>query len=311
MAKIYGTFIFIAAPFIITNIISTCILRAIGKMKAATIGILLAAGSNIILDSCLILPLKIKGAGIALLASQIFEMLYLLLQLKKYVKKEKNTLFKNLRFNYLNTLKVGVPSLFRQGTASLAVLALNIKAGEYGDDMVSAMSIVTKIFMLFFSVAIGVSQGYQPVAGYNYGAGKIKRMKEAAIEAITLGTILLSVLAVLLYYFREPLLDMFAREDKVIQLASKPLQIMCFALPFLTLSNIANMTWQAMERPLFASILAALRQGIFFLPLIYILPSLWGQSGIYYAQPISDVLTFFASLPFLLYSFRKANPAIP
>ena len=210
-------------------------------------------------------------------------------------------------FTYLMILRNGLPSFCRQGLASISTVALNLNAVSYGDEAVAAMSIVTKVFMLIFAVVIGYGQGYQPVVGYNFGAKRFDRVKSAFKFTLKVGTILLTVLAVVGFIFSPTIIKSFINERKVIEIGTHALRFQCLAMPFMTIGVMANMTFQCVGKPWMSTFLSSCRQGIYFLPLILILPRIFGITGVEITQPIADALTCLTSGPFIL-SFIKKLP---
>lgn len=151
---------------------------------------------------------------------------------------------------------------------------------------VAAMSIVGKIFMMVFCVLIGFGQGYQPAAGYNYGAKEYGRVKKAYRFMLWAGTGVMTVLGILLYAAAPWLLEQFVSDDpKVMGIGVRALRMQCAVMPFMPLGVACNMTFQAVGRSAMASFLAACRQGVFFLPLIWVLPKFYGIVGMEIAQP--------------------------
>lgn len=305
----YSTYIFIAFPFMCTSFVLNNLLRAEGKSMLAMWGILVGAVLNILLDPILIFgcSLGIAGAGIATAVSQVLGcgvLFYWYLAGKTTIKISLRLLAKNFK-PYIEILRNGTPSFFRQGLASVATVLLNIAASGYGDAVVAGMSIVNRIFLFLFSLIIGFVQGYSPVVGYNLGADKKRRVKKAFVFTFWVGTVMMSILAVLTYFFAEDMLNWFIGNDpKAVAVGTEALKFQCYALPLITITVLCNMTYQAMDRPFCATFMASCRQGIFFLPAIYILPLMYGVRGIEVAQPVADMITALCCLPFVFYFFK-------
>ena len=298
----YAKYILYAAPVMMASFVLNNLLRAEGKTKLAMIGIGIGGILNIALDPLLIFGfgMNIGGAAIATLISQVIGFIVLL-----------SCFFRNktiLRFSirkisrkftiYKEFIGNGMPSLFRQGLASAASVALNRVAAAQSDAAVAAMSIVGKIFMMVFCILIGFGQGYQPAAGYNYGAKEYGRVKKAYRFMLWAGTGVMTVLGILLYAAAPWLLEQFVSDDsKVMEIGVWALRMQCAVMPFMPLGVACNMTFQAVGRSAMASFLAACRQGVFFLPLIWVLPKFYGIIGMEIAQPAADVATFLVCLP--------------
>ena len=200
-----------------------------------------------------------------------------------------------------------MPSFFRQGLASIATVALNFNAGNYGDSAVAAMSIVGRICMLIFCVVIGYGQGYQPVVGYNYGAKNYHRVKESFLFTLKVGTSIMTVLAIIGFILSPKIMSWFISDLTVTKIGTNALRYQCLVMPLMTLGVLSNMTFQAVGKSLHATFLTSCRQGIFFLPLIIILPKLFYLKGVEITQPISDILTFVISIPFIYKFFKNLD----
>ena len=185
---------------------------------------------------------------------------------------------------------------------------LNRGAIIYGDAAVAAMSIVSKVFMMIFSVSLGFGQGYQPVVGFNYGAKKFKRVKKSFLYTLKVGEICMSTFAIIGFIGAEHIIRFFIDNDpKVIEIGSRALRAQCISMIFIPLGVVCNMTFQTIGKSWTATFLSSTRQGLFFLPLIVILPRLIGLTGIEIAQSCSDILTFLVSVPFAIHFFKEVN----
>ena len=213
---------------------------------------------------------------------------------------------------YKDVLKVGFPSFCRQGLASIATIILNNQAGKFGGDpALDAMSIVSKIFMIVFSVSLGIGQGYQPVCGYNYFAKRYDRVKEAMIFTLICGLSLMLLTCTCLYIFAEPVMKAFADEGgEAVKIGTRVIRYQSIAMPFLSLNVIANMSFQSTKKKFSATILSCCRQGIFFIPFILILPEIFDLSGIEMTQALSDFCTFLFTIPFYIIFVKELNKKI-
>ena len=179
-------------------------------------------------------------------------------------------------------------------------MLLNVAARSYGDAAVAGMSIVSRIFQFLLSVAIGVGQGLQPVAAFNYGARRFARVRQAAIFTISTAFCFVTVLNILCWFNAEPLILLFRDDPAVTAVALPALRYQCIAMFLQPVIIVANMMFQSIGKSGRATFLACCRQGICFIPLILTLPRIWGLPGIELCQPIADSLTFCISMPFLL-----------
>lgn len=307
----YAKYILFAAPFMTASFALNNMLRAEGKANFAMVGIGIGGIINIILDPIFIFHfnLGISGAAIATATSQFLSFIILFsyyLKGKTIVKFSIKKISKEINI-YLIIFKNGMPSFFRQGLASVATVALNFNAANYGDSAVAAMSIVGRVFMLIFCVVVGYGQGYQPVVGYNYGAKNFTRVKESFLFTLKIGTSIMTVLAFIGYILSPQIMSWFISDLSVIEIGTRALRYQCLVMPLMTLGVISNMTFQAVGKSLHATFLTSCRQGIFFLPLIIILPKIFYLKGVEITQPISDVLTFIISIPFIYKFFKNLN----
>ena len=162
------------------------------------------------------------------------------------------------------------------------------------------MAIVGKIFLVVFSVLIGFGQGYQPVCGYNYGAGNGKRVRQAFLFTTAVGTGFMTALAIFGFLGAEWIMRLFLDEEKVVKTGIFAFRAQCLAMPFVPLAAICNMSLQSTGKIWQGTVLSSARQGIFFLPLIYALPHFLGLTGAEIAQAVADAATFLLSIPFCM-----------
>lgn len=309
-ARDYGQYILLAAPIMCASFVMNNIFRCEGKSVLGMLGIGTGGILNIILDPIFIfgLGLGTAGAAIATALSQTVSFIILLilfLKGKSDVRLRITKVSKKLK-TYVDIITTGMPTLCRQGLASLASVALNVNAAIYGDAAVAAMSIVGRLMFFMFSAMLGFGQGFQPVAGFNYGAKKYGRVHEATRFTILVGTVVMAVFSLVIFIFSPQILMAFRRDDAVvIELGSFALRAQCLVMPFCGVTTTANMALQSTGQSGRATFLALCRQGVFFLPLILILPRFCGVLGVQLAQPLADACTMAASIPFLVAFMRR------
>ena len=300
----YARPILIAAPLMISSLVMNNILRYEGKASFAMIGLVTGGLLNIALDPLFIFGLGMgtAGAGLATALSQTISFCILLSMFLrgKTVSQFRITAVTHSPAEFGTILMTGMPSFGRQGLNSIGGMLLNIAARGYGDAAVAGMSIVSRIFMFIISVAIGVGQGLQPVASFNYGARKYRRVRQAAIFTIEAAFCMLVVLVGLCWVNGDALIRLFRDDPAVTAVARPAFHYQCLAMLLHPIIVVANMTFQSVGASGRATFLACCRQGVFFIPLILILPRTHGLFGVEICQPIADVLTFLVSLPFLL-----------
>ena len=300
----YARPILIAAPLMISSLVMNNILRYEGKASFAMIGLVTGGVLNIALDPLFmfVFGLGTAGAGIATALSQSISFCILLSMFLrgKTVSQFRITAVTHSPAEFGTILMTGMPSFGRQGLNSIGGMLLNIAARGYGDAAVAGMSIVSRIFMFIISVAIGVGQGLQPVAAFNYGARKFRRVRQAAIFTVGAAFCMLVVLVGLCWVNGDALIRLFRDDPEVTAVALPAFHYQCLAMLLQPIIVVANMTFQSVGASGRATFLACCRQGVFFIPLILILPRTHGLFGVEICQPIADVLTFLVSLPFLL-----------
>ena len=296
-AKDYGRYILIAAPYMTVSFVFNNHLRSQGNAALSMIGITTGGILNVILDPVLIFGLKmgISGAAIATIFSQFvsFTILLVLVIRSGNVLKPHPRYFTFQGWVYKEILSAGMPTLGRQGLASVASVLLNVVSSGFGDAAVAAMSIVTRIMMFINSALIGFGQGFQPVCGFNFGAGRYDRVLEAYFFCRRVALVFLLVMGVIMFAISTPIMRLFRKEDaEVIRIGALALKMQCCLLPFQSYTIIGNMLTQSIGYSFRATLTAISKQGLFFIPAILILPPLLGIPGLQLAQPVADGLTF-------------------
>ena len=285
------------------------LLAATGRTQLSMISQLVGAVVNIILDPIFIfgLDLGISGAAIATLLSQCVSASIL----ASFFLRGQSEIRVSIRCVstapkiYLTIFKSGMPSFFRQGMASVSAMALNFNAGVYGDAAVAAMAIVTKVFNFLLSAVIGFGQGMQPVVGYNYGAKELGRVRQAVSFSLKFCTVILTVAAAAGAVFAPQIVQFFRNDPAVVAVGTQAFRFQCISLPLAAVLVFANMLFQSLGKSWRASLLALCRQGMFFIPLVYLLPMHFGLLGLEVTQMCSDLIAFLVSAAFLLHYFRR------
>jgi putative MATE family efflux protein len=304
----YLTFILIGSPYMMATFVLNNQMRMQGNALLGMIGISTGAVLNIGLDPLLMFGfgLGVKGAALATILSQLISFILMLYLCDKrggvgiHWKK-----FAPSIAYYKEIVSAGLPSLFRQGLSSIAAVCLNHLAGLYGDSAIAAFSVVNRIVMFSNSALLGFGQGFQPVCGFNFGAGLYSRVKKAFWFCVKAATVFYTVLGIIGYIFAPEIIRLFRAEDaELIVIGARALRNQCFIFPLLPLIIIDNMFLQNIRKTTSASFLALARQGLFFLPIVYLAVHLFGLSGLQAAQPVSDLLTFCTSLPLGILALR-------
>ena len=305
----YLKYILVGAPYMTASLVLNNQLRFQGNAMYGMVGIVAGAVINIALDPILIFMcgMGIGGAALTTIISQFISFMLLL-----WVSQRGPGIhisWKNARFSgyFLKEMvRGGVPSLCRQGLGSVATIALNVAAGVYGDAAIAGMSIVSRITMFAYSALIGFGQGFQPVCGFNYGAKLYDRVREAFYFCLKTAAGFLILLSVVGYIGAPQLIELFRKGDpEVTAVGIAALRFSCISF---TLSGgivMSNMLLQSIGMAVRASIVAAARQGLFFLPLIFILPTFLGLRGVEMCQMVSDILTFLLAMPLSISVLNK------
>ena len=314
----YMRIILLGSPYMMASFVLNNQMRYQGNAMYAMIGILVGSVLNIALDPLFIFTfhMGIKGAAWATIISQAISFL-LLLGATRFGGNIPITLRRNpFVFRLLPEICAGgLPSLCRQGIASVSVILLNTSArdlafahggGEasvlYADAAIAGMSIVSRITMFANSALIGFGQGFQPVCSFNYGAKIYNRVKESFWFCVKTSFVFLVVIAVIGYLFAPGLVAMMREDDALVaEIGSYALRAQCLTFPLNAWIVMCNMLLQACGQSFTASLVASCRQGICFIPVLYILPVFFDFTGIMIAQPVADVFTLLISLVFGLW----------
>ncbi len=310
----YLRVILLGAPWMTASLVLNNQLRFQGSANYAMIGIVSGAILNIVLDPILmfIFDMGVAGAGWATIISQFVSFCLLL----KGCAKGSNISIhlRNFRFNwfyYRMIIKGGLPSLARQSFASVATICLNHAAQPFGDAAIAAMGVVQRITMFGFSAMLGFGQGFQPVCGFNYGAGLYSRVKEGFWFCVKISFVFLLCVSILGFIFAPDLIALFRDDPAVIECGTRALRFQCITLCLQSWIVMSNMMMQSMGLVAPATFLAVARQGCFFIPLVLILSAMFGLTGIQITQSIADLLTFLCAVPLQLTVLRRLPADAP
>ena len=304
-AKEYAFFIFWGAPFMCASFVLNNDLRAEGKAFFSMIALTTGGILNMFLDPFFIfkeLPvfgtgLVLKGFGFgirgAALCTLLTQFTSFCLLFSFYLRRKSicHISIKNVSKDLRVLGKIaatGLPSLARQGLASIA-----------------AMSIVGKIIMFIASMMIGIGQGFSPVSGYNYGAKRYDRVKRAYIFLVTSGACVMSVFALVAVIFAPQIIAAFRNDPDVIAVGTVALRWQAAFLPLHALIVGTNMLMQSTRHIKAATFLSMNRQGVYFIPAILILPKLFGLFGVEISQAVADIFSMFTAIPYMIWFFRK------
>ena len=304
----YMRIICLGAPFMMSQFVLNNQLRFQGSAIYAMVGLMCGAVLNIGLDPLLIFgfDMGVTGAAIATISGQFISFVVLLLGSRRGANIRPQ--MKNVRLNWYylyNVIRGGAPSLFRQGLAAVATILLNRAAGNYGDAAIAGMSVTNRVMMFTNSALIGFGQGYQPVCAFNYGANRTDRVKEGYFFCLKYGTMFLVLMSALCLCFAPSIIAFFRDDPAVVAVGKVALRWQAAALPLQSCVVFTNMMLQSMGKGMKASITSSARSGIFFIPLILILPQIFGLLGVEMTQAWADVLAVLLTIPIAASELKK------
>ncbi len=308
-ARDYLTYIAFGGPFIMFGTAFGNILRGEGASKESMIGNMIGTVTNIVLDPVMILGLNwgVVGAAVAtVIGNMAASGFYLIYFLRK--KSSLSIRLKDFRAGEriaASVLSIGIPASLNNILMSCANIVLNLVLGRYGDTPVAAMGVAMKSNMLVVLLQIGLCTGIQPLIGYNYGARNKKRLLQVfrftGMCAVAVGT----VLTVIMVLARQAVIQAFINDSEVIAYGIRMVIALQMSGPVLGILFLCINTIQGMGKALPSLVLTVCRQGLIFIPFIFILNSLFGLEGAIYAQPAADFVSIILSLFICLGIFRK------
>lgn len=310
----YLRVILLGAPWMTSSLVLNNQLRFQGSASYAMVGIVSGAILNIALDPLLIfvLDLGVAGAGWATIISQFVSFCLLLRGCSKGSNIHINIRNVKLKWHYFNMIiRGGLPSLARQSLASVATICLNHAAQPYGDAAIAAMGVVQRITMFGASAMLGFGQGFQPVCGFNYGAGLYSRVKAGFWFSVKVSFTFLVCVGVLGYIFAPNLVSLFRDDPAVIEFGTRALRFQCMTIWVQSWVVTSNMMMQSIGRTVPATFLAVARQGLFFIPAVLLLPPVLDALGIQMAQSAADLLTFACTIPIQISVLKSLGPDKP
>ena len=309
----YGFWVLLSCPLLIGSLVLNNNLRYEGKAFYAMFGLTTGGLLNILLDYIFvrILPLGVFGAGMATAISQAvsFAILLFMYQTKAQSRISLRAVSKELCV-YLSIMRVGFPSLLRQGLTSISHGILNNLAKPFGDAAIAAISVVNRCSSFVLCAMLGIGQGFQPVASFNYQVGNRRRVKEGLLFTMGIGFAISTVLATLGLIFAPNIVAVFQKSAAVIEIGKRGLRYASLGLLFIPLSVPVNMLYQSIREAGIASFLSLLRSGLSFIPALLILNAIFGLDGILLAQPIADAISGLVCIPFVFHFLRRPNEAV-
>ncbi len=307
-AKQYGTCVLISCPVMMGSFVLNNNLRYEGKSFYAMIGLVTGGLLNILGDYLLVIVFDkgILGAGIATATSQYISFFILLFFFYRMGQSKIRLSAVSHRIKtYATIARVGFPALLRQGLSSISSGLLNNLTRPYGDAAIAAMSVVNRFSAFIMCVGLGIGQGYQPVASFNYQAKEYKRVKQGLLLTMGIGFCLIACLAIPGFIFADKVVYLFQKKEDVLEVGVFALRCACIGTLFLPLSVPVNMLYQSIRKAGISSVLSLMRSGLMFIPTLLISTHFLGITGIQISQPLADILTGLASIPFILHFLHK------
>ncbi|MCT4620982.1 MAG: MATE family efflux transporter [Marinisporobacter sp.] len=307
-AKEYSKVLVYGSVFTVLNMTLNNMIRAEGNAKFSMFAISLGAGLNIILDPIFMFTLNmgIKGAAVATVLAQIVSFIFLMnyfISGKSYIKIS-TKYFVFSKTIYTEIMKIGTATFARQALSSFSLGLINLAAKPYGDAAVAAMGVTLRIFSLGVFVVFGYNQGFQPIAGYNYGAKKYDRLKEAIKVSLKWTTMFCVIMTAVFISFAEGILSAFSNDPEVIAIGMKTLRAVVMLFPLFGFQQVYAVLFQALGRGKEALILSLSRQGIFLIPAVLILPKMFGLNGVIFSQTVADFFTIIITGILAVYMHR-------
>lgn len=308
----YLKLILIGAPFIISSSALSHIIRSEGNAKVAMFGMLISTIVNISLDPVLIFVLDfgvIGAAGATVVANIVSFIFYVFM-----ICKSKNS-YVSLSFKYIklqddilkNIILIGTPASITSVLTSVSTILYNLCLVPYGNEALAAMGIVMKITLIYTMIFMGMSTGIQPLLGYCYGGEKYTRLKESISFSLKISIIIGITFLIIIYLLSGNIVSIFINDISIIDLGTQMLRVQILTAPILGILYISMSTMQAVGKSLLAMILSLSRQGIAFIPTIFILDKLLGFSGLIWAQVIADLITLVIAIIVLTKFFKSID----
>lgn len=295
-AKTYYKIVLYGVPFLALCMMGNTVIRAEGKPKFAMYAMMIPSVSNLLLDYIFIYVLGygMEGAAWATTISYVLCLLFILwFFLSKHSELKITLLHFGLNRPIVKEIgSLGFVTLARQAVVSITYLFMNNILYDLGGEVsVTAYAIVGRMLMFAMFPVLGITQGFLPIAGYNYGAQNYQRVRQTINVAIKYATILATLVFIVLMLFPDAITKMFTTDVEVIKQTPNDMRWVFAATPIIATQLIGAAYFQAIGKAIPALLLTLTRQGIFFIPLILILPKFYGEIGVWMSFPISDVLS--------------------
>ena len=310
----YATYVLLAAPFMASNFVMNQCLRSEGSATLSMVGMGFGGVLNCILDPIFIFNLNMGVAG-ASLATAISKLVSFVILIFPYVTKRSLLRLSIRNFHFCRDIigeivSVGSSSMFRSGLAVVAGILLNDIAGNISDSVLAGIGVTTKIMMFPFSIILGFGSGFQPVAGFNWGAKRFDRVMQSykyASKVALIGSVLMAVILVALY---DPIIVLFAGTDSEMRtIGGVSILTQCIALPIHAWVAMVNMLCAGLGNAKGAFLLSTSRQGTCLIPVLFPLAYFFHAYGVASVQALADVLSLAMAIPIVIYMIRQIRQA--
>ena len=310
----YATYVLFAAPFMASSFVMNQCLRSEGSATLSMIGMGFGGILNCILDPIFIKGLSMGVAG-ASLATAISKVVSFSILIYPYLTRRSLLHLSIKCFNFCRDIiteivKIGSSSMFRSGLSVVASILLNDLAGNISDSVLAGIGVCTKIMMFPFSIILGFGSGFQPVAGFNWGAKRFDRVRECFRFSSRVAFLGSALMAAVLIVFAKPIIIIFAGTDpEMIEIGRLAIILQSIALPIHAWVAVVNMFCSGLGNGRGAFLLATARQGSCFLPILFPLAYLFQAYGMAAVQAVADVLTLALAIPIILSMMKKVSLA--
>lgn len=309
-AKSYYMIILYGVPLLALNMMGNNVIRAEGKPKFAMHTMIMSSVVNLVLDYFFIFEFGwgMAGAAWATFASYGAGLAYILyFFLSKKSELKINWLHLGLDISILKEMSaLGLVTLARQAIVSVTYLLMNNLLFDFGgESSVAAYGIIGRMLMFALFPVLGITQGFLPIAGFNYGAHQFERVKESIYKAILYAGILALVVFAVIMFFPQLIITIFTDEPEILSSTPKYMRYVFAATPIIAIQLIGSAYFQAIGKALPALLLTLTRQGFFFIPLLFILPNFFGEMGVWISFPVADFLATIVTAYFLNREIKK------
>ena len=311
----YATYILLAAPFMMGVFVLSQCLRAEGSATLSMVGVVSGALLNLVLDPLFIFVFHwgVAGAAIATALSKLVSFIVLV---SPYLRGRTMIVLSIRQFHPSKTImdelvKMGFPTFARSALMTLASIITNNIAGAFSVSALAAISVVNRIMIFISSAVLGFGQGYQPVAGFNWGAKRYDRVKSSFWFAAGVSVVCVSALGLAAALGAPQLMRVFTSYDQeMIEIGALAIRMQCLAMPSVAWVIVVNMLYAGLGRAAGAALLSIVRQGVFFIPMVLTLPRFFGVQGLAAVQGVADILTLILSIPLSIILLREINEKI-